>query len=114
MKSFRLSTMMFLQFFVWGAWYATVANYMIEIGMTKYIYWAFTVGPIGAIISPFFLGMISDRFFATERVLGVMHILGGIFMLSAPFFHHNPVLFLSFLGLHMLCYQPTLALTNTL
>ncbi len=111
---FRLSGMMFLQFFVWGAWYATVANYMIEIDMTKYIYWAFTVGPIGAIISPFFVGMIADRFFATERVLGILHIVGGIFMLMAPFFEKNAVLFILFLGLHMLCYQPTLALTNTL
>jgi nucleoside transporter len=110
----RLSVMMFLEFFIWGAWYATVSNYMAEIGMGKYIYWAFTVGPIGALISPFFLGMIADRFFPTERILGVLHLLGGIFILCAPFVWNNPVLFILFLGLHMLCFQPTLALVNTL
>ncbi len=76
----RLMTMMFLQFFVWGAWYVTVGNYMARIGMTDEIYWAYTVSPIGAIISPFFLGMVADRFFATEKVLGVLHIIGGIAM----------------------------------
>ena len=110
----RLSTMMFLEFFVWGAWYATVANYMVQIGMVKHIFWAFTVGPIGAIISPFFLGMIADRYFSTERILAVLHILGGIFMLIVPFFENNPVMFIVFLGLHMLCFQPTLGLCNTL
>ena len=77
--------MMFIQFFIWGAWYVTVGNYMTRVGMTDYIYWAYTVGPIGAIISPFFSGMIADRFFATEKVLGVLHIVGGIAMYLTPF-----------------------------
>ncbi len=111
---FRLSIMMFLEFFVWGAWYVTVANYMGELGMAKYVYLAFTVGPIGAIVSPFFLGMIADRFFPTERVLGVMHILGGIAMFCAPFVVSSPAAFIGMLLLHMLCYQPTIGLANTL
>jgi nucleoside transporter len=111
---FRLSVMMFLEFFVWGAWYVTVANYMGQLGMAKYVYWAFTVGPIGAIVSPFFLGMVADRFFPTERVLGVMHIIGGIAMFCAPFVVASPVAFIGMLLLHMLCYQPTLGLANTL
>ena len=86
----KLSIMMFLEFFVWGAWYVTVGNYMAAMGMSDAIYWAYTVGPIGAIISPFFLGMIADRFFATEKVLGTMHILGGIFIFLAPFFATGP------------------------
>jgi len=114
LKKTRLSAMMFLEFFIWGAWYSTVANYMVEIGMTKYIMWAFSVGPIGAFIAPFFLGMIADRFFPTEKVLGTMHLLGGLFMVVAPFFRDNPVLFLLALGVHSLCFQPTLALVNTL
>ncbi len=114
MKKVRLSAMMFIEFFIWGAWYVTVANYMVAIGMTKYIYWAFTVGPIAAIVSPFFLGMVADRYFPTERVLGVMHIIGGIAMFLAPFFASSPVLFILFLGFHMLCYQPTIGLVNTL
>ncbi len=114
----QLSLMMFLQFFIWGAWYVTVGNYMGAHGMGEHIFWAYTVGPIAAIISPFFLGMIADRFFATERVLGVMHILGGAALIVAPQFtpaeggSHWPFIF--FLLLHMLCYMPTLGLTNTL
>ena len=73
----RLSVMMFLEFFVWGAWYVTVGNYMESNGMSAQVGWAYTVGPIAAIISPFFLGLVADRYFATERVLGVMHLLGG-------------------------------------
>jgi nucleoside transporter len=111
---FRLSVMMFLEFFVWGAWYVTVANYMGQLGMAKYVYWAFTVGPIGAIVSPFFLGMVADRFFPTERVLGVLHVLGGIAMFCAPFVVASPSAFIGMLLLHMLCYQPTLGLANTL
>src|SRR4030095_5990476 len=80
----RLSVMMFLQFFIWGAWYVSVGNYMGAHGMSAGIFWAYTVGPIAAIISTFFLGMIADRFFATERVLGVMHLLGGASLLAAP------------------------------
>ncbi len=114
----RLSIMMFLQFFVWGAWYVTVGNYMGAHQMGDAIYWAYTVGPIAAIISPFFLGMIADRFFATERVLSVMHLVGGAALIAAPFFtpaegaSHWP--FIAILLIHMLCYMPTLGLTNTL
>ena len=110
----RLSAMMFLQFFIWGAWYVTVGNYMNSNGMSEIIYWAYTVGPIAAIASPFFLGMIADRFFATERVLGTMHILAGIAMFIVPYTSENPTLFIIMLGLHMLCYMPTLGLTNSL
>ncbi len=81
----RLGIMMFLQFFIWGAWYVSLGNYMAAQGMdVSSISWAYTVGPIAAIISPFFLGMIADRYFATERVLGVMHLLAGAAILAAP------------------------------
>lgn len=120
----RLSVMMFLQFFVWGAWYVSVGLYMAAHGMSDGIYWAYTVGPIAAIVSPFFLGMVADRFFATERVLGVMHLLGGAALLVAPAVaewsagggetgnSYRP--FVGVLLLHMLCYMPTLGLTSTL
>jgi len=118
MVTIRLSIMMFLQFFVWGAWYVTVGNYMGAHQMGTHIYWAYTVGPIAAIISPFFLGMIADRFFATERVLCALHLLGGGALLAAPFFTPteggSPWPFLAILALHMLCYMPTLGLTNSL
>ncbi|MGD8453512.1 MAG: MFS transporter [Phycisphaerae bacterium] len=114
----RLSIMMFLEFFVWGAWYVTVGNYMGAHNMSDASHWAYTVGPIAAIISPFFLGMIADRFFATERVLCAMHVLGGAALIVAPFLtpaeggSHWP--FTAILLLHMLFYMPTLGLTNTL
>ncbi|HHN79027.1 MAG TPA: MFS transporter [Phycisphaerales bacterium] len=113
--------MMFLQFFIWGAWYVTVGNYMAANGMGDNIFWAYTVGPIAAIISPFFLGMVADRFFATQRILGALHVAGGLALAVAPMFtpskatpDASPWPFIFFLLVHMLCYMPTLGLTNTL
>lgn len=108
----RLSVMMFLEFFIWGAWYVTVGNYMNAVGMFDGVAMAYTVGPIAAIVSPFFLGLVADRFFATERVLGVMHLLGGAALLVAPLVEQK--WFVPLLLAHMLCYMPTLGLTNTL
>lgn len=111
----RLSIMMFLQFFIWGAWYATGGNYMKTHGMTNAIYLAYTASSIGSVVSPFFLGAIADRFFPVQKVLGVMHILSGIFVFCAPFFAEtvaSPALFLLFLLLHMLCYMPTVSLAT--
>jgi len=114
----KLSLMMFLEFFIWGAWYVTVGNYMTRIGMTDMIYWAYTVGPIGAVISPFFLGMIADRFFATEKVLGTLHIIGGIAIFLTPLVAEGAFvsapLFIILLLIHMLCYMPTIGLVNSL
>ncbi|MCC6321674.1 MAG: MFS transporter [Phycisphaerales bacterium] len=120
----RLSIMMFLQFFVWGAWYVSMTGFMNKTGMGGLIAAAYSVGPIAAIISPFFLGLIADRFFATERVLAAMHILGGAVLCAAPgvakafdpasdgsSFAHP---FILVLLLHMLCYMPTLGLTSSL
>src|SRR5688500_5604709 len=109
--------MMFLQFFVWGAWYVTTSNYMNAhpvIGGTM-IAWAYSVSPIAAILSPFFLGMVADRFFATEKVLAVLHLLGGLAIAAAPMAADtSATLFVVALGLHMLCYMPTIGLTNSI
>lgn len=110
----RLSIMMFLQFFVWGAWYVTIGNYMAAHGMADLTHWPYTVNPIAAIIAPFFLGMIADRYFATEKVLGTLHLLGGAVMFFVPQASDNPTLFISLLLLYNLCYMPTLGLTNSL
>ena len=135
---FRLSVMMFLQFFVWGAWYVSMTGFINKAGMSAVTGAAYTVGPLAAIIAPFFLGMIADRFFSTERVLGVLHILGGLFLFAAPLaaqaytlsdapagasLFYNMILhdlpaytqpFILLLLGHMLCYMPTLALTTSL
>jgi nucleoside transporter len=113
---FQLSGMMFLEFFVWGAWYVTVGNYMTRIGMSDLVYWAYAVGPIGAIISPFFLGMVADRFFSTEKVLGGLHLIGGVALFLAPLAAESgaSLLFILLLLVHMLCYMPTVGLANAL
>ncbi len=112
----QLSAMMFLQFFLWGAWYVTMGPFMFAAGMdAKAVGWAYTVGPIAAIASPFFLGMVADRFFATERVLGVMHLLGGALLCAAPWAaERSPAAFVVVILLHMLCYMPTLGLSSSL
>jgi len=134
----RLSIMMFLQFFVWGAWYVSMTGFINESNMGPVTGAAYTVGPLAAIIAPFFLGMIADRFFASERVLGVLHLLGGVFLMAAPMaasafqlkpppddaslfyklvLHDLPAYvhpFVLLLLLHMLCYMPTLGLTTSL
>ena len=114
-KVIRLSVMMFLQFFVWGAWYVTVGNYMKSHGMFDQVGWAYTVGPIAAILSPFFLGFIADRYFASEKVLAILHLLGAGAMFFVPVAASiSPTIFILTLLVHMLCYMPTLGVTNTL
>jgi nucleoside transporter len=110
----RLSAMMFLEFFIWGAWYTTIAVYMTSRGMETLTHWPFTVNPIAAIVAPFFLGLIADRYFATERVLGVLHLLGGVLLLLAPSTSATPTLFILVLLAYNLCYMPTLGLANSL
>jgi nucleoside transporter len=109
----RLMLMMFLQFFIWGAWYATGGNYMNAHGMSSVIYLVYLASPIGSIVSPFFLGMVADRFFAVEKLMGVMHLLSGLFLFCAPWFGAgSPTVFLSCMFLHMLCYMPTVGLAS--
>lgn len=134
----RLSIMMFLQFFVWGSWYVSVTGFLGVQEMSSLTGAVYTVGPIAAIIAPFFLGMIADRFFASERVLGLLHLVGGALLIAAPGFaqpftlapppadaglfyklviHDLPAYMQPFsliLLLHMFCYMPTLGLTASL
>jgi len=110
----KLSTMMFLQFFIWGAWYTTIGNFMAAHGMATLTSWPYQVNPIAAIVAPFFLGLVADRYFATERVLGSLHLLGGIIMLLVPRATGAPTLFIGLLLLYNLCYMPTLGLVNSL
>jgi nucleoside transporter len=112
-----LSIMMFLQFFIWGAWYVTGPNYLSTIGFGAGDFGnMYSVGPIAGLISPFFVGMIADRFFAAQRVLGAMHILGGVIMFGAASMMAGGkapgMINWAFFG-YMLTYYPTLALTNT-
>lgn len=110
--------MMFLQFFIWGAWYVTGPSYLSTIGFQARDFgWMYSVGPIAGMISPFFVGMIADRFFAGQRVLATMHMTGAVLMLLATFLMKagQPPGFINLVFfLYMLTYFPTLALTNTI
>ena len=116
----RLGAMMFFQFFVWGAWYVGAPLYLVKIGFSgSDLGWTYAVGPLACMLSPFFVGMVADRFFATERMLCALHILGGGCMLLAaaqmnPASPASPTAINLILLAHTLCYFPTLALTNSL
>src|SRR5438034_6593182 len=106
--------MMFLQFFVWGAWYTSIAVYMTNHGMATLTHWPYTVNPVAAIVAPFFLGLVADRYFATEKVLATLHLLGGLLLFATPQFAAQPTTFILLLLLYNLCYMPTLGLANSL
>lgn len=112
-----LCAMMFLQFFVWGSWYVTAGTFVPAMGWPQETTgWVYSAGPIAAVISPLFLGLIADRFFASQRVLAAMHAVGALIMLvgipgaieakSAEWFEW-------YVLAYMLCYMPTLGLSNT-
>jgi nucleoside transporter len=115
----RLAVMMFIQYFAWGAWYVTAPLFLSRIGFQgDDIGWTYAVGPIAGILSPIFVGMVADRFFSTEKILGVLHLLAGGFMYGAIVLMQGsqpsaPAINLLFFA-HMLCYFPTLALTNSI
>ena len=113
--STRLSIMMFLQFFIWGAWFTTLGACLGANGLGDIKAAAYGTAPIAAMIAPLILGLIADRFFASEKVMAVLFLLGGIMMCLVPTFaaQGNAVAVKwLFLG-HMLCYMPTLGLSNT-
>jgi nucleoside transporter len=110
-----LASMMFLEYFIWGAWYVTMGTYMvehlhatgIEIGAT------YSALAIATMISPFFAGLVADRFFAAQKIMGVLHLLGALLLFLATQIIHSDVFYWVILG-YSLLYMPTIALSNSI
>ena len=111
----KLSIMMFLQYFVWGAWWVTVGTYLSQVHHFSGVQVGLISGTtaLAAMISPFFVGMIADRFFATDKILAVLHLVGAVLMYLASRFDTFGLVYPVLLA-YTLCYMPTLALTNAL
>lgn len=113
----RLSVMMFLQFFTWGAWFVTLGQCLGENGLADSIGPAYGKAPIAAIVAPLFLGLIADRLFASQIVMGVLMLIGGALLWLAPGFAQSgdafQLVWVSFFG-HLLCFMPTLGLSNSI
>lgn len=111
---FRLSFMMFLEFFIWGGWFVTLGSFLgnnlsatgSETAM------AYSTQSWGAIIAPFIIGLIADRFFNAERILGVLHLVGAALMYVMSQTTEFAAFYPYVLG-YMIAYMPTLALVNS-
>jgi nucleoside transporter len=115
----KLSVMMFIQYFFWGVWYVSAGPYLDRVGFSgTEIGTTYAMAPLAAIISPFIVGMVADRFFATQKVLAVLHIAGAVLLWAASTFttgdDPSATWFNTLLFCHFLCYMPTLGLTNSL
>ncbi|MEN8790392.1 MAG: MFS transporter [Flavobacteriaceae bacterium] len=110
----QLSAMMFMEFFIWGAWYVTMGIYLPNTlnASDPEIAWAYSSQSWGAILAPFIIGLIADRFFNAERILGVLHLAGAILMYQIASAGSFEIFFPYILG-YMILYMPTLALVNS-
>jgi len=110
----QLAFMMFVEYFIWCSWYVTMGTYMgeklhssgVQIGA------AYSALAIATMISPFFIGMVADRYFAAQRIMGVMHLLGAVLLFLASTIKDNSAFYWVIL-LYSLLYMPTIALSNS-
>ena len=112
---FQLSTMMFLEFFIWGGWFVTLGTFLPQnleaTGAQTAM--AFSTQSWGAIVAPFIIGLIADRFFNAERILGVLHLVGAL-LLYMMFQAEDFSNFYPYVLGYMIIYMPTLALVNSI
>ncbi|MCC2598140.1 MFS transporter [Sphingobacterium sp. FBM7-1] len=111
---FKLSFMMFLEFFIWGAWFVTLGTFLIQNLQAEpfQISNVFSTQSLGAIIAPFIIGMIADRYFNAERILGILHLIGA-FLMFQMYKSTDIATFYPYVLVYMILYMPTLALVNS-
>ena len=111
----QLSTMMFLEFFIWGGWFVTLGTFLAKnlnaTGAESAM--AFSTQSWGAIIAPFIIGLIADRYFNAERILGVLHLIGA-FLMYQMYGATDFAAFYPYVLGYMIAYMPTLALVNSI
>ncbi|HQW27153.1 MAG TPA: MFS transporter, partial [Saprospiraceae bacterium] len=112
---FKLSLMMFLEFFIWGAWFVTLGTYLSTVLSSNgdEISAAYSTQSLGAIIAPFVIGLIADRFFSAQRILGFLHLAGAVLMYLAAQ-SGEFASFFPFILIYMILYMPTIALVNSI
>ena len=110
----QLSLLFFLEFFIWGGWFVTMGTFLSQSfnATGKELAMAYETQSIGAIIAPFIIGLIADRYFAAQKILGILHLLGaGLLFLAGE--SDSFTQFYPFIFMYMLLYMPTLALVNS-
>src|SRR5271155_4828061 len=112
---FRLSVMMFLEYFIWGAWYVTLGTWLLQsLHFTgEQVGLAAGTTALGAALSPFFVGLMADELFANQRLLAVLHGIGAILLWVASTQTGFPSMY-TVLLVYSFCYMPTMALTNAI
>jgi len=115
LTNFRLSLMMFLQFFVWGAFYVPLGGYLGKIfagqNVVGHIY---STSNWAGLLAPLFVGLVADRFFNAERLNGLLHLVGAVLLWQCSRVTDSPDRLFGWLLGYFLCYMPTLALVNTI
>jgi nucleoside transporter len=111
----RLSVMMFLEYFIWGAWYVTLGTWLLQSLHFSGEHVGIVAGTtaLGAALSPFFVGLMADELFANQRLLAALHGIGGILLWVASTQTTFPSMYIVLL-VYSFCYMPTMALTNAI
>ncbi|RUA10789.1 MAG: MFS transporter, partial [Flavobacteriia bacterium] len=111
---FQLSFMMFLEFFIWGGWFVSLGTFLGNNlqATDAQLAMAFSTQSWGAIIAPFIIGLIADRYFNAERILGVLHLMGAVLM-YLMYQSTDFATFYPYVLIYMILYMPTLALVNS-
>ena len=111
----QLSLLFFLEFFIWGGWFVTMGTFLSQSfnASGSQLAMAYETQSIGAIIAPFIIGLIADRYFAAQKILGILHLVGaGLLFLAGA--SENFSSFYPYIFVYMLLYMPTLSLANAI